>query len=684
MKMMWGGERSAKNRELFFVFDAKGEADELLLCAADFYRVFLDGRFVSYGPDRTAAGYARPRRVDVRGVRQIAVAVTAYNVSCYACDEQLPYFGAEVFAGGKRIAESQDFRCYHSSAKRENVLRYGFQRGFVELYDLRSVRYKQFETYEAEPVTLLHEQRDRAEYVEIPFAYTGEGGPLDGAEPPFWLQREGFAPEKGELTFDDLMKLTEGCRAYDFVLPSVEAGFIRLNVTAKADARVLVCFQETIPNGKWVPGRTSCCDIAGWELPAGEHTVTTAEPYSMKYLRVFVKGEAEISPSLVTCRNGDKFLLHAEGDERICAVLRAAEKTFRHNAVDVFTDCPGRERAGWLCDSYFTAQTERLLTGGNEIEHNFLENILLARTEELEKGMLPMCFPSQHADGRFIPNWAMWFVIELRDYFARTKDGDLVALAREKVYALADYFKEFENEEGLLEDLRSWVFVEWSVANDEDYVKGVNFPTNMLYARMLDCMAQLYHDKPLAVKAEKLRKCIYARSFNGTFYTDNAVREGGNLTRCEGHISETCQYYALFCDLPADDVFRRRMAEQFGPFRAPDVFPEVGRSNAFIGNFLRFFWLCGEGEYSRVMGEMLDYFYAMAKETGTLWEHNDPSASCDHGFASAAAVLIVRCLTGYRTVENGKFVFDEAFVPQKKYGVTLTFGEGESAVQKQC
>ena len=126
------------------------------------------------------------------------------------------------------------------------------------------------------------------------------------------------------------------------------------------------------------------------------------------------------------------------------------------------------------------------------------------------------------------------------------------------------------------------------------------------------------------------------------------------------------------------------MAEQFGPFRAPDVFPEVGRSNAFIGNFLRFFWLCGEGEYSRVMGEMLDYFYAMAKETGTLWEHNDPSASCDHGFASAAAVLIVRCLTGYRTVENGKFVFDEAFVPPKKYGVTLTFGEGESAVQKQC
>ena len=28
-------------------------------------------------------------------------------------------------------------------------------------------------------------------------------------------------------------------------------------------------------------------------------------------------------------------------------------------------DCPSRERAGWLCDSYFTAKTEYVLTGTN-------------------------------------------------------------------------------------------------------------------------------------------------------------------------------------------------------------------------------------------------------------------------------------------------------------------------------
>ena len=57
-----------------------------------------------------------------------------------------------------------------------------------------------------------------------------------------------------------------------------------------------------------------------------------------------------------------------------------------------------------------------------------------------------MCYPADHYDGVFIPNWAMWFVLELGEYAERTSDRELVARAREKVYALLDYFRRFENE----------------------------------------------------------------------------------------------------------------------------------------------------------------------------------------------------------------------------------------------
>ncbi len=34
------------------------------------------------------------------------------------------------------------------------------------------------------------------------------------------------------------------------------------------------------------------------------------------------------------------------------AIYDAAVETFRQNALDVYMDCPTRERAGWLCDSF--------------------------------------------------------------------------------------------------------------------------------------------------------------------------------------------------------------------------------------------------------------------------------------------------------------------------------------------
>ena len=43
-------------------------------------------------------------------------------------------------------------------------------------------------------------------------------------------------------------------------------------------------------------------------------------------------------------------------DPEIELIYKAAIKTFRHNAVDLFMDCPSRERAGWLFDSLLYRQ----------------------------------------------------------------------------------------------------------------------------------------------------------------------------------------------------------------------------------------------------------------------------------------------------------------------------------------
>lgn len=95
--------------------------------------------------------------------------------------------------------------------------------------------------------------------------------------------------------------------------------------------------------------------------------------------------------------------------------------------------------------------------------------------------MLPMCYPADHYDGVFIPNWAMWFVLELGEYAERTSDPGACCAGAGKDYALLTDFRRFENELGLLEKLESWVFLEWSKSND--LVQDVSFPSNMLYAK---------------------------------------------------------------------------------------------------------------------------------------------------------------------------------------------------------
>ena len=157
------------------------------------------------------------------------------------------------------------------------------------------------------------------------------------------------------------------------------------------------------------------------------------------YIRQYVN--SDVARASFSCDNGG-----------INKIYKAAVETYKQNALDIFMDCPSRERAGWLCDSYFTARVAFDLSGNHLIETNFLENYLLPeKFMNIPQGMLPMCYPSDHVNGNFIPNWAMWFVIELEEYLARSNDRQMIKALEPKVNALLDYFARYENEDELLD-----------------------------------------------------------------------------------------------------------------------------------------------------------------------------------------------------------------------------------------
>jgi alpha-L-rhamnosidase len=288
------------------------------------------------------------------------------------------------------------------------------------------------------------------------------------------------------------------------------------------------------------------------------------------------------------------------------------------------------------------------------VAYNFYENYALPDSFAfLPEGMLPMCYPADHYNGNFIPNWAMWFIIQIDDYARRGGEQALVAQLEPRISKLLDYFEKFENEDGLLEKLEKWIFVEWSRAND--FVQDVNYPTNMLYSAALERAGKLYHNDAWVKKAGEIKQTILEQSFNGNFFVDNAVRGDDGKLRVTGNTTEVCQYYAFFFNMATPETHPelwRKLTTEFGPNRNEAVtYPDVFRANAFIGNYLRMDILSRYGLQPQLVSEIQDYFFYMAEQTGTLWENMSAHASCNHGFASYLGHVLYRDVLGISHVD---------------------------------
>lgn len=179
-------------------------------------------------------------------------------------------------------------------------------------------------------------------------------------------------------------------------------------------------FDEILSNGSVDFLRMNSCNCFVYRMNAGKYRLMNFAPYTMKYLQIVVLGECIVEQVQFKEYKNSSVLkrIHLPQDTELALIYDAALESFRANALDLFMDCPSRERGGWLCDSYFTSSVEYVLTGKNVIEKAFLENFILNKEfRHIPEGMIPMCYPADHNNGNFIPQWAMWYVLEIENMF---------------------------------------------------------------------------------------------------------------------------------------------------------------------------------------------------------------------------------------------------------------------------
>ena len=662
-----------------FLTDIPAGAATVTLTASSAYQLFLDDTFVSYGPARAGEGRFRVDSFCVKNKKRLRVLVAGYYICSFEYSFNPSFLVMEVTdeSGKVLFATGRDpIFCREYAPRLRFTDKTSRQRVFTENYDYtraegaeqeletlpepvyltRRTAYCENTVYaEVKPLTDMRVWKDPdAEPVSSPYSnrmlYYHPGHPRCFEHPDcdLYALLHGLAYEEKPLA-PEKQKLTAGeARIVDYGVN--RTGLVSYTIEADAESEVIVMFDELLMDGDVTLRRSNILNAIRYIVPAGKTETLSFEPYTFRYLKIIVlKGAVRLNtPKLIEIAGPVPEPVYFK-DSELQTIYDAAVNTFRQNATDFFMDCPSRERAGWLCDSFFTSRTEFSLMGDNRVETSFLENFAdndnLRKAETCPEGMLPMLYPGANDYiGEWIANWALWGILEIGEYYEkRNGDESLREKLCGRVRGVLSAMKKYENADGLIEDMDGWTFVEWSRANDKDVVCGVNWPTNMLYSGALEAAGKLLGDVTLIKKAEKLKGLIFTGSWNGTYFTDNSVRENGVLTRTT-NTTEVCQYYALFfgiadeknCPALVDTVLHK-----FGPGRRQNnTCPDVPFANAFIGNYLRLEILMRMGKYEQVLSEIREYFGYMAKTTGTLWEYVSPQASCCHGFASYAAVWL--------------------------------------------
>lgn len=652
----------------------KLEDGAICIATSGLYNLYVNGKFVAFGPARAGLGHFRMDRIPLvphltHEQNTIVIEVCGYNAFSFEIQKQPSFLQAEIISGSDILAcTGQDFTARVHPFRRRKTQRYSFQRQLSEAYNItycdtfltdtsrgdapiavtapkniipRHAPHPQYELTQATPlysgfvchVTPQSIRQDRAWLNVSDDALTGF--PISELEVFPTGECQHFAFTRSESCTCGKLK-ADSYTVYSF--PHNMTGFLQFTVSCLKPVTLYVLFDEILTDGCVDYLRMECANAIRYDLCPGEHHLQTFNVYTMGYLQITAIGGACTVEALRMCqyKHPPVSLPFTPDSPAIAKIADAAVETYRQNAVDIFMDCPSRERAGWLCDSFFTSRVEHLLTNQSAIETGFLENFLHEEHyAALPDGMFPMCYPADHRDKAFIPQWAMWLVIELEEYSRRCHNPELIRRYQPRIEKLFSYFAKFENENGLLEDLDGWNFVEWSQANQ--LTKNVNYPTNMLYSATLRAAAKLYHNEAFAEKAEKVLRTVREQSFDGQFFQDNAIRCDGKLIP-SGERTEVCQYYAFFFGAATPQThpqLLQRLIDDFGPDRVnTGAWPDIHPANAFIGNYLRLDMLMQLGYRDTVRKNIEGYFLYMAEQTGTLWENIGSTASCNHGFAS--------------------------------------------------
>ena len=715
-----GVEAAERNKEavnhycFYTVFEPVDYFSEAVfaLTGRNIYRLYINGQLVMHGPARTAHGYARVDEVDVTpyllddGINHIAVEVMVYGdvYGGYSNDSTLEpgMFIGELTVDGDVVCAtgSNDWQVLRLAARAPHAQRISHSREAAEVYFLDDEYYawaigradfvSAVPMDEADAPTYLTHEALQPTLQEYPITQLVEYGSCfiekdRSLTALFYEKHSPYYATLPEHPLEDCRRTVE--RAFNgisvlrsrketlfldgegdkFVLfdgGESRVGFINLAFECAHDGIVDIVHSELLNLDGSIPYYHDV--VTRLHVSGGmRQGFVTMEPCLARYIKLYFRGTGDVSLghlSMLDYAYPDEMRSGFQcSNDNINRLYNAAKKTLILNTMDIFMDCPERERGGWLCDSLWTARAAQMMLSDTRVEKEFIENFLLTPAEGMFHGFFPEVYPGNKPDFRAmtgITTWTFWLMCELVEYVERTGDFEFRDEYADRVAAFVKGSFDFIGQSGLLENL-PWLFIDWSMSNGSEYQQPISTPANALYAYMLTGLGRLYRRADWIELGEKmrsiLRDAILAENELGlaslTTFPDSFELGGDGRLHGRGKTSESGMATALWAGLflPGEaPLMEEAVINRMGPASTYAADPMIGKSQLFIGLCIRLDLLTRMGAYDKMYQDMLAIYEPQLREgPGTLWENQiiDTSSRC-HGFTAHAGVHLMRDVLG--------------------------------------
>jgi len=426
---------------------------------------------------------------------------------------------------------------------------------------------------------------------------------------------------------------------------SIYVGYLGLAVKGKSGDRVGIrCGQELNPDGSVRWGlRCNCKYVEDMILADGISVLDQFDYKSFRYVELDLPRECEIVDVYFMARHYP-FELKASikpeyvNDEKIKAVWELCVNTQKWGVQEVIQDCMEREKGFYLGDGCYTALCNMILTGDDSMVRKLIDDAF--RSSFITDGLVTCMDCSFMQEIAEYPLILVYLVL----WYYRMK-GDKAYLEKnyERILHLLDAYRRDYEHDGLLSHLDKWCVVDWPEnfrdGYDVDIKEGkicqeAHVAINAYYIEAVKVANEIAH---ILGKPEYRDTAPLIKAFNKAFYDEKRhIFTDGEST---DHVSFIGNVFPYAYGLCPDDECKRNITEMIRRRTVHDV--------SFFGAFVLMQGLVRNGEWELAYDMLTDEgaWLRIIREGGTVtfegWGRDTKwNTSLFHLTMSMAAIFI--------------------------------------------